>query len=655
MAIYHLSTRPISRSSGRSAVASIAYRAGIAITDERLGKTYDYTKRHGVLWTGLSAPNDVKIDRNELWNLAEKSENRSNSRTAREIVINIPHELMQGNQSTGKMLAYEFASKLSEKYQIAVDVAVHAPDKQGDNRNFHAHLLLTTRKIEQDRDGKIKLTDKSQLEMSNTQLKQAGLLSNQDELKEIRKAWADLTNEYLAEHGIDERIDYRSHKDRGLDTLPTVKMGWQATELERKGIRTDVGNKNRNIKAYNASIALRDDIQKQLNQSKYKYHDITKTAQNHDSEQRPLHSTSQTDRETGARIDSLQQSRGGLLQESIPTSSQSESRSRATEPKLTANEQQARKYHDELWEQQRAERELFKANLDNAQKRTENAIEPHKSISARVAPPNHKKPQQSEIRTSSEPIKNSIAEKTALIREYGEKVQATAKQILNNQLKALREKAKPILEKYNTLKDNKPLLFGKDKWEQDTSNTLKQYNTIKNTHDSMKDKGITDDHYKQAREHIAKHEPSYHAQVQQAIKELESITEAKVERQKENLKAMTHQQRQEVRSTSESKLAKFKAGTNKLAVELYHKATPPNERAKPLFAHYAEHDLTEVQPYKELAKEQLLKADPQLRQELAIVREIINTLNEIEQAENLQKQIECIQEKNINPSKGQTR
>ena len=219
-----------------------------------LGKTYDYSKRHGVLWTGLATPNNVKVDRNELWNLAEKSENRSNSRTAREIVINIPHELMQGDLGTGNMLAHEFASQLSEKYQVAVDVAVHAPDKQGDNRNFHAHLLLTTRKIEQDRHGNIKLTDKSQLEMSNTQLKKAGLLSNQDELKEIRKAWADLTNEYLAEHGIDERIDHRSHKDRGLDTLPTVKMGWQATELERKGIRTDVGNKNRDIKAHNANL-----------------------------------------------------------------------------------------------------------------------------------------------------------------------------------------------------------------------------------------------------------------------------------------------------------------------------------------------------------------------------------------------------------------
>lgn len=268
MAIYHLSTKPISRSSGRSAVASVAYRAGIEITDERLGKTYDYTKRSGVLWTGLATPYGFNIDRNELWNRAEKTETRSNSRTAREIVINIPYELMQGDQSAGKMLAYEFATNLSQKYQIAVDVAVHAPDKQGDNRNYHAHLLLTTRQIEQEQDGIFELGKKSQLEMSNTQLKQAGLLSNQDELKEIRREWAELANEYLAERNIDARIDHRSHKDRGLETLPTVKMGWKATELERQGIRTEVGDQNRAIKAYNAQIELKNGLKEQVKAEK---------------------------------------------------------------------------------------------------------------------------------------------------------------------------------------------------------------------------------------------------------------------------------------------------------------------------------------------------------------------------------------------------
>lgn len=253
MAIYHLSTKPISRSSGRSAVASVAYRAGIKITDERLGKTYDYTKRGGVLWTGMATPNGLEIDRNELWNIAEKTETRSNSRTAREIVINIPHELMTGDQSAGKMLAYEFAYNLSQEYGVAVDVAVHAPSKGGDERNFHAHLLLTTRKVINN-NGVFELGAKSQLEMSNTQLKKAGLLSSQDELVQIRKMWGEIANEHLAQASIEARIDHRSNKDRGLETLPTVKMGVHATALERKGVKTEVGDKNRAIKEHNENL-----------------------------------------------------------------------------------------------------------------------------------------------------------------------------------------------------------------------------------------------------------------------------------------------------------------------------------------------------------------------------------------------------------------
>ena len=148
-------------------------------------------------------------------------------------------------------------------------------------------------------------------------------------------------------------------------------------------------------------------------------------------------------------------------------------------------------------------------------------LEQQENKQAREVPPQAEKSLQSENKPPSESKKINLAEKQQLIKEYAEKVQTTAKAILDSQLKALREKAKPILEKYNTLKDSKPLMFGKDKWEKDTSDTLKQYNAMKTTHDSMKEKGVTDDHYKQARGHIAKYEPSYHAQVQQAIKELE--------------------------------------------------------------------------------------------------------------------------------------
>lgn len=252
MAIYHLSTKPISRSSGRSATASIAYRAGIAITDDRTGRHHDYTKRSGVLASHLFTPNGLQISREELWNLAETTETRKNSRTAREIVVNIPHELVQNKSATKLMTS--FARHLTNTYGVAVDVAIHAPDEAGDNRNYHAHVMMTTRKLERLESGRIALTDKARMEMSNTQLKQAGLPSNREELIDLRQTWAELTNTQLAEHGIKARIDHRSHADRGLDIKPTIKMGWEATALERHGIRTARGDINRAIKADNQRI-----------------------------------------------------------------------------------------------------------------------------------------------------------------------------------------------------------------------------------------------------------------------------------------------------------------------------------------------------------------------------------------------------------------
>ena len=258
MAIYHLSTKPISRSSGRSATASIAYRAGVQIDDKRQGKTFDYTKRSGVLHTELLTPNDINISRSDLWNMAELTDTRSNSRTAREFVVNIPHELMtdpKDPNNRGITAIRELAHDLKNQYGVAVDFAIHSPDKQGDNRNYHAHIMVTTRQLTIDKDGNAKLGDKSQLEMSNTQLKAIGKATAKDELKIIREKWATIANNQLEQAGIAERIDHRSHKDRGLDTLPTIKMGWKATELERQGIRTEKGDINREIRATNERIA----------------------------------------------------------------------------------------------------------------------------------------------------------------------------------------------------------------------------------------------------------------------------------------------------------------------------------------------------------------------------------------------------------------
>ena len=72
MAIYHCSTKTVNRSSGRTAVASSAYRAGEKLKDERTGLTHDFTRKDGVAHSEIISNLDIEIDRNELWNLAEK-------------------------------------------------------------------------------------------------------------------------------------------------------------------------------------------------------------------------------------------------------------------------------------------------------------------------------------------------------------------------------------------------------------------------------------------------------------------------------------------------------------------------------------------------------------------------------------------------------
>lgn len=262
MAIYHLSTKPISRSSGRSATASSAYRAGAKITDERTGLTHDYTRRNGVVMALAFDKYLNALDRNELWNKAELAEKRKDARTAREYVIAIPAELIPQNESDqknpninkGALLAIEFAKNLAGRYNVGVDVAIHAPDKGGDNRNWHAHIMTTTRQLSQGADG-IELGEKSLIELSNKKLETLNAPKTQQQVKDIRALWAGLANNALAENGHEERIDHRSHAERGLAQQPTIKLGWKASAMERQGISTDRGDLLRTIKQHNQSLA----------------------------------------------------------------------------------------------------------------------------------------------------------------------------------------------------------------------------------------------------------------------------------------------------------------------------------------------------------------------------------------------------------------
>ncbi len=239
MAIFIASTKSISRSSGQSAVASASYRAGVELEDKRYGKTHDYSKKHGVMSADIILPSrlaavNAAIDRSDLWNKAEGAEKRKDARVAREWLVNLPYELSEQDR---KELAHQFAQTLADRYGTIADCAIHKPtDKEiergADPRNFHAHIMFTTRTAEIDDDNQIILTDKASIELSDNKRRSLGMARVSHEIKDVRQIWEQIANEKLAEHN-HELIDSRSYAEQGIDIEPQFKMGSVATKLER--------------------------------------------------------------------------------------------------------------------------------------------------------------------------------------------------------------------------------------------------------------------------------------------------------------------------------------------------------------------------------------------------------------------------------------
>jgi len=221
VAIYHLSVKTVSRSAGRSATAAAAYRAGVEIADERTGEIHDYTRKGGVESAELILPENAPewaTDRARLWNAAEQAEKRKNSTVAREFEIALPSELSPEER---QRLAHDLAREIVERHGCAVDVAIHAPGKEGDDRNHHAHILCSTRRLGPEGFGEKtrELDDKA---------------TGSKIVTEWRERFASLQNERLHEAGEVARVDHRSLADQGIERMPTEHLGPAATAIERR-------------------------------------------------------------------------------------------------------------------------------------------------------------------------------------------------------------------------------------------------------------------------------------------------------------------------------------------------------------------------------------------------------------------------------------
>ena len=248
MAIYHASTKPIARSAGRSAVAAAAYRAGTELVDARTGLVHDYTRKGGVERTEILTPDGLGCERNALWNAAELAEKRKDARTAREWIVALPSELDAEQRAA---LARDFAQALVTWYGVVADLAIHAPDREGDHRNHHAHILTTTRQVSRGPDGALMLGDKALIELSDKALRERGLRCAADEVQAVRELWERTANAALERAGVAARIDARSLQAQGMDREATQHLGPAASEMERRGKASDRGDGNRTVLANN--------------------------------------------------------------------------------------------------------------------------------------------------------------------------------------------------------------------------------------------------------------------------------------------------------------------------------------------------------------------------------------------------------------------
>ena len=258
MAIYHLSIKIISRGKGKSAVAASAYRSGEKIKNEYDGIVHDFTRKGGIAHTEILLPQNAPqefANRSVLWNSVEKIEKSKNSQLAREIEIALPKEIDREKQIE---LVRNYVKENFVDVGMCVDIAIH--DKN--DGNPHAHILLTMRPLNEDKTWGAKSKkeyildengEKVKLKNGNYKTRKINTVdwNEQDKAEHWRKAWADIINKCLEENSIQDKVDHRSYQRQGTEQIPTIHLGVSATQMEKKGIATDRGNINREIRKQN--------------------------------------------------------------------------------------------------------------------------------------------------------------------------------------------------------------------------------------------------------------------------------------------------------------------------------------------------------------------------------------------------------------------
>lgn len=268
---FHFSISMISRGKSKSAVASAAYISCEKLTNELDGVTHDYHNKKGLFHSEIFLPANVPKEfqeRSFLWNSVELNEKASNAQLARNFIIALPKELPF---EENKRLITDFIQENFISKGMIADLAIHDESNEG-NKNIHAHIMTTLRPINEKGEWQAKSKKEYILDdEGNKILNKNGKpktrkieltdWNNKGNAEKWRESFATLCNWYLEKNNLEKRVDHRSFERQGIEEIPTIHLGASASALERKGIETDKGNINREIKKHNSLVkAIREKI-----------------------------------------------------------------------------------------------------------------------------------------------------------------------------------------------------------------------------------------------------------------------------------------------------------------------------------------------------------------------------------------------------------
>ena len=251
----------VQRSQRQSAVAAAAYQSGEKLFCEYDQQVKHYPEKRGIVHNEILLPPNAPqeyADRNTLWNAAEAVEKQWNSQLARRWVLTIPREIPPDQYA---VLVREFCQQQFVSKGMIADFAIHDPHPPG--HNPHAHVLLTMRAMDEHGKWLSKSRKVYDFDENGERIKlpsgrwkshkEDTVDWNDQKYGEIwRQGWAATANRYLEANGRPERLDLRSYERQGLDKIPTVHMGPAVSQMEKRGIQTNIGNLNRDIKAANS-------------------------------------------------------------------------------------------------------------------------------------------------------------------------------------------------------------------------------------------------------------------------------------------------------------------------------------------------------------------------------------------------------------------